>query len=307
MENMRKAWLLIVVIFAVFGILLGIAIYVSKREQRTSAVSGEEIHCPFNVRRHPIAFFDEEYFWRHREKNPKKVEGGRGAIIPHHLLPGEIISGTLGALSSESITTVVLIGTNHFEKGETSFLTDTASWETPFGVLEADANAVCDVLRYPSVSEDFDFLSQEHSLSGIVSYIKYFFPNAKIIPFAVSKKSKETEKRDIADILSNFVKSPNAVVIAAVDFSHILSSEESREKDKISLETMLKRDFEKLKFFGNDFVDSPGSIEIFLRVMDNIGAGKLHVLYNADSGTLTQNTSGRVTSYFGIVAAREDL
>lgn len=258
-----------------------------------------------NARIHPLAFFNEEFFWHHKKEDAeKKYPSGvaRGAIIPHHLLPGEILSGTLSQLSSPNIRTVILIGPNHYERGKTSILTETASWETPFGILESDPSLMQELLKESFVSEDFDGVQKEHSIAGIVPYIRYSFPNARVVPIVVSRKIAEEEKQSLISVLADRSKRADTLVVAAVDFSHNLLSEETRKKNAESLSVMQDRSYQTLLSYGNGHVDSPESIELFLRIMDAIGADNLNVLYDTDSGRLTGNMTAPVTSYFGIVA-----
>lgn len=256
------------------------------------------------ARIHPTEFFDEEFFWRHKEKDEeRKYAFGivRGAIIPHHLLPGEVISGTLQQLSSPEIYTVILIGPNHYERGKTPILTETASWDTPFGTLEGDIPKAKALLMHSFASEDFDVLQKEHSITGIVPYIRYYFPNAHIVPIVVSQKITQQESSDLVSLLSSQLKDVSVVVVAAVDFSHALVSNEAKKRNAESLQTMQDRSYSTLLSYGNDHVDSPKSIEVFLRTMDAVRANHLDVLYDTDSGRLTHNFNISVTSYFGLL------
>lgn len=65
------------------------------------------------------------------------LERVNAGVVPHHLLPGEIISDFFGRLSKQKITTVYIIGPNHYNTGE-KIITAANGWRTVFGDVDID-------------------------------------------------------------------------------------------------------------------------------------------------------------------------
>lgn len=255
---------------------------------------------------HENRFFDAEIFERTNDEVPAKryyeVGSARGVIIPHHLLPGNIIAGTLGAVSSQDIHTVILVGPDHYERSTTPIATSTYNWDSPFGTVGCGAKIIHELLKQDYVGEYPEVLEYEHSVSGIIPYIRYFFPNAKVVPLIVRPDVDGRILEEISGTLENILEDSGAFMVSAVDFSHYLTSEQAEENNMETLRVMREREYGTLRSFDQDYIDSPESIEIFLRTMDDVGANKLEVLYNTDSGVLIGDPYGQTTSYFGIVA-----
>ena len=59
-----------------------------------------------------------------------------GGIIPHHFLASELIADFFNQLSGQHPQTIILVGPNHYERGEFKVLTSLKGWDTPYGLLE---------------------------------------------------------------------------------------------------------------------------------------------------------------------------
>jgi len=226
--------------------------------------------------------------------------GTRGGIIPHHTLPSAFLAEFFSGLRSQAPTTIVLIGPNHSNQGDAPVLSSDWDWETPFGTLSTDWEYTQKVRdRVGFIAVDNTHLSSEHSVAGVMPYIKYFLPEVKVVPLIV----KSTLTRKQLDQLSEAIADQtddHTVIVASVDFSHYLTAKEAEHNDTITAGIIEKLDTEAVLLLNNDFVDSPASIGIFLETMKHFGAVQSQLLNHSNSGFLehTLRPTGGVTSYF---------
>ena len=227
----------------------------------------------------------------------KKIKGG---IIPHHLLPGYILTDFFKTLSSQNPKRIILIGPNHKEAGGSKPITSTANWKTQFGQLDSDYQNISDLINTNVLAENDSVTTDEHSIGGLLHYIKYYTPEAKIIPIIISSKTTPEEISTLAASLQNYIDE-DTVVLASVDFSHYLSSTEAKEKDQISKKIIETFDYKNLYKLNNDYMDSPGSIGLLLNTMQNQDAKNIEILFNTNSGEILHDNTIQTTSYFSIV------
>lgn len=300
----------IILIFLIFGVGYGLIYAVEKyffsdSEIQSGSLNSPVLSCSENL--HQNRFFDRDLFFRTQDERPPRQYDPKtigGVIIPHHLLAGRVIAGTLGVIASPDIKTVFVMGPDHYKKGTSFFTTSLYRWDTPWGVVDCHANNITSLLLTSFVTNIPQVLEEEHSISGIMPYVQYFFPNARVIPLSVRSDTEATALEEMSRMLGEVLeRDKSAILIASVDFSHYLSSREAIKKDKQSLEIMQNRTYTTMRSLEDDHMDSPETIEIFLRATEIAGFSNLNILYNTNSGILTGNPFEKTTSYFGIVAS----
>jgi len=251
---------------------------------------------------HPLIFYDEKSFVEgiNRAKNiPKPTYKITGGITPHDLTAGFILADFYKRLSKQKPATIILIGPNHYEKGNFLALTGNYGWSTPYGVVESDKTIIAALISRNLVKVDENTLENDHAVAGSMPFIKYYLPEAKVVPVLLSGRMTQAEASILAENLQEFVKE-NVVIVAAVDFSHYLDSKQAEENDNITLAVMKNFDYRQLFLMNNDFLDSPPSIGVLLMVMQKLGKAEPEFIFNANSGQLQKNNFIQTTSYFEI-------
>jgi AmmeMemoRadiSam system protein B len=253
---------------------------------------------------HPLVFFDKETFYAGVEWAGIKDEGFKnhasGGIIPHHLFPGFIIADFFSRLAKQHPKTIIVIGPDHFERGNYQAVSSLYGWETPFGVVEPETAVTGELVKNRLVKIDEDVLAGDHSAAGIMPFIKYYIPDAKVVPILISGFTTEAEARLLADGLKDYLRDEETVMVAAVDFSHYLTSSQAQEKDKITLAAMKNFAYKQLFSLNNDYLDSPAAVATLLMTMRAVGATEMELLYHTNSGELLRNGSIETTSYFSM-------
>ena len=173
-----------------------------------------------------------------------------GVLVPH---AGYIYSGRCAACAYAKIPetftgTFVVIGPSH-----AGCMTATADlvWETPLGPVLPDTSLIA-ALTAAGIPNRPDLLRvQENSLEVQMPFIRYRFPQAKVVPVLLGDQSL-TEVRRVAAALSRAVDTVHAdvVIIASGGGSHYVPASVAERDDLTVLAAAAKLDvqafYEKL-------------------------------------------------------------
>ncbi|WHH57136.1 AmmeMemoRadiSam system protein B [Petroclostridium sp. X23] len=225
----------------------------------------------------------------------------KGGIVPHHLLASGLISSFFKTLSVEQPEIIVVIAPNHKGLGVNKVHTGNWDWQTPFGILEADQETISVLADSKTADMNFDLLESDHSIAGLVPYIKYYMPDSKIIPILLHGNYSLKEAQQLGQNLQKKLENKKTLILASVDFSHYLPLEEADEMDKVSIQAIENRNLNLIQHLSNDYMDSPASIITLLSAMDIAGVDEMEVLGHSNSDRIADTKSGNTTSYFTIV------
>lgn len=282
------------------GICLILVVYIVRFPGGRSKVESETVN---NVS-HPLIFYEQMSFFegvKWADQNPpSKGRPFAVGIIPHHLFPSFILADFFKRLKQQNPETIILVGPNHPEKGGYKVLTSQLSWSSPFGEVLPNNQVINDLLSEKKVKVDEEVLTNEHSVAGMMPYIKYYLPEVKVVPIILSGTLTINETDNLANKLLKYWNE-KVVLVAPVDFSHYLNSQQAQKNDKLTWEIMSRFDYKKLYELNNDYLDSPPSIGLALMVAQKLHKGNLELLFNTNSGLLQNNNSIETTSYFSIV------
>lgn len=251
---------------------------------------------------HQVKFFDEQTFNEGVEKAKQTKPftfRTTGGIIPHHLFVGFIIADFFSRLAAQKPTTVILLGPNHFEKGNFKALTSIYNWDTPFGLVHPNDYIINDLTTHNLVKVDEETLPNDHALSAIMPFIKYYLPDAKVVPILISGGLTQDDSELLANKLSSFI-TKDVIIVAPVDFSHYLTNSQAKEKDETTLQVLKEFNYRKLYLLNNDYLDSPPSIGVLLMVMQKLGTTDMDLIYHSNSGELQKDNFIQTTSYFEV-------
>ena len=229
----------------------------------------------------------------------------RGGIIPHHLLASDIIAEFFQRLSIQQIKRIVLIGPNHNELGRSDIISSFYDWDTPVGVVRTDIdfiNTLQKKRRYVAVDEVV--AENEHSVAGIMPFIAHYFPSAKVVPIIISTKLEPSQLDDFAGLLGQ-LGGDETLFVAAVDFSHYLTSREAEQRDATTLALLRSGNLDSFLTLNNEYTDSPKSVALLFKIMRDFSLTKFDVLRNENSGGKANSKFSEVTSYFSVVFKEE--
>ena len=239
------------------------------------------------------------------EKAAEASQAIAGGIVPHHLLAGKMIAAFFQALAEDAPETVVVIAPNHRRTGLNGLHTSTADWGTAFGTLEADPALTDRLITELNAAQNTALMEEEHSISALVPYIKYYLPEAKIVPVLLHGNYSPEASGKLGKLLADAMTDDSrAVMIASVDFSHYLDAKTADLMDEKTLEAILSNDISAISRMGNDHLDSPPSIVTLLSAMTELGAAAPEVTGHGNSSDITGNGFDYTTSYFTMLFRR---
>lgn len=213
-----------------------------------------------------------------------------GVLVPH---AGYIYSGRCAACAYAKIPetftgTFVVIGPSH-----AGCMTATADlvWETPLGPVLPDTSLIA-ALTAAGIPNRPDLLRvQENSLEVQMPFIRYRFPQAKVVPVLLGDQSL-TEVRRVAAALSETVDAVHAdvVIIASGDGSHYVPASVAERDDLTVLAAAAKLDVQA--FYEKLIEVKPsmcgyGCIAVLMLAGKHLGAQDAKVIMYQTSGDAT--------------------
>ncbi len=227
-----------------------------------------------------------------------------GLIVPHHDLAADYTAELFQKLGERNIKTVIVIGPNHTNGGAGNIITGLVSYNGLNGSVHSDSNLVDKLLKDKMATSDANRLRTEHSIYNITPYIKYYFPDAKIVPLILSGKVTKSQAEKLGQYLAPYLNE-ETLIISSIDFSHYLTTEQANYNDVITRAALINRDYNKLYSLNNDYLDSPAAAVTILTTMDKLEAKRVKIVRSANLAEATGASSvPSSTSYFTILLTR---
>ncbi|MCD4705144.1 AmmeMemoRadiSam system protein B, partial [bacterium] len=180
-------------------------------------------------------------------------------VVPHHLLASEYISGLMKMAKGREIKKVVIIGPNHDDIGTQAISTANLRWNTPLGIVKTDSKLVDKFKNDLNIQDNSSAFINEHSIGALNPFVKYYFPEAEILPIIISSYVYQEEVEQLAYWLDNNL-SADTLLIISTDFSHYLLKDEAEKNDRITKNFILQDSIDELLDLDNAYLDSPGSL-----------------------------------------------
>lgn len=293
MFSQPKYFKFIFFLLLAFVLLVGAIFIFPKKEIEEEEYKFKHLSSDIDLNIQPIIFSNEEN---------RKIYG---AIIPHHLVADSIIVKTLGRVASyfdnkdQKISQIVLLSPNHFLTGKEYIITSDGDWQTKFGILESDDELVEKLRLYNYAGIEYEAIEREHGISSLLPFIKYFYPEAKIVPLMIEECLGQEDLEKIALFFQENL-TENSLMIVSADFSHYLPKEIADFHDKASIAALYNFDFDFLEKMD---VDTPSSLSILLKYLALKNSQRFVLVENANSldvieGNYAEETTSYVSGYF---------
>lgn len=164
-------------------------------------------------------------------------------IVTHHLLASRLIVDYFrGIAQAGHPKRIVLIGPDHARKGLRGISLSSLAWQTPFGILEADQNAIARLQEKLRLQQDPEAFSNEHSIGILVPFVKYFFPDAVLIPILIRPGAGRENLDALCRALAELRDGKTHFVLSS-DFSHGKKPAEASRRDLESARVIAERAF----------------------------------------------------------------
>lgn len=247
-------------------------------------------------------FYADGVFRNAVKKTESAIPRGdiKSIIVPHHLLASEIIADIMKRVSGRDIETITIIGPNHENIGTNKIATVKAKWQTPLGYVESDQEMVDKFASEFDIESDIEVFQNEHSIGAITSFVKYYFPDAKILPIVFDSYAGKEEVERVGEWLNKNLEKDD-LLITSLDFSHYLPRDEANQKDIVTRDLIEERDVQAiLRLSNTENVDSPVSLATSISYAQKNNL-ETEILHNANSFDYSVIKPVETTSYFGII------
>lgn len=204
----------------------------------------------------------------------------RVLLLPHHLVAARGIASLVSSAPRPSI--IYLIAPDHFHQGKTFFTTGDQDFQLGDIRVPVELSAVQRLTKeVPYLVIDSKVFVREHGIHALLPYIHHVWPDIPVVPVIVRIDATSTEREAMAQALVNRLhEDPHAILLSSIDFSHYLSIEAANFHDELA-EDILKSVSDQQSDRAE--VDSPGALNITLRVARLLGLGEVTIFSHTNS------------------------
>jgi MEMO1 family protein len=254
------------------------------------------------------AQISDEHIFQDAVKEKYSAADGKeiiGGVVPHHNLASFMLADFFSRLGKQEVETLIILAPNHPEAGSKKAITGSYSWQTPFGTVSVEKEAIEGLVEGGFLDVDEDVIGKELAIAETMPFVGFYLPEARVVPIILSKKNNLDDINSLAKGLSELVEKNNkTVVIASVDFSHYLNGYQAEEKDEETERAIKESDYQKLVSFDSDHLDSPAALATLLMVLNKKKSPEYEIVNHTNSGKFLNDSFSKTTSYFEILFLR---
>ncbi|MEA2035647.1 MAG: AmmeMemoRadiSam system protein B [Euryarchaeota archaeon] len=222
-----------------------------------------------------------------------------GIVSPHAGYPysGQLSASAFSTIPKSFKGTFILIGPSH-----SGFPTCISAipWETPLGNVDVDLDLIGNL---DLNIDEFSMAYQENSLEVQIPFIKYHFPDAKIVPVLMGDQSYK-EAISLADSILKAINitGSDVRIVASSDFSHYIPEDIAKRQDLYAIDALKNLNIEEFyRRIKEEGVSACGygPISVMVSVCRRLGATHGHLIKYTTSGETTGDYS-QVVGYAAI-------
>lgn len=246
----------------------------------------------------PSLYTDKSLFLSAIKQNEVTALNHRvtGITVPHHLLAKDLIAETFSLISQNKYDRIIIISPDHYYEGKTLFSIPDQNLETVFGEIGIDKMMVNLLQLSPKISFSPIF-QREHGQQAVLPFLKYYFPEVKVVPVAIKITATQSDLDELITILKPFINQ-NTLIIQSTDFSHYLIPEIAKQKDQQTLRILsINNPDEVFTLHEPDNLDSRAAQYVQMQLQKEIFGADLHILHNINSQSYTNEDVFETTSY----------
>jgi AmmeMemoRadiSam system protein B len=222
-----------------------------------------------------------------------------GGIVTHHFLAsGLMVRFFAGLRGQPSPETIILLGPNHFHQGLADISISSLPWKTPFGVLQTDRQLVRQITKAIQLPEDTEAFTGEHSVGVLIPFLKYYFPQSRVVPVLIDVNADTKRLHQLRDVLSARMMNPKTLLLLSMDFSHDSVAAIADARDEQAQAVISSMDASKTEGL---WVDCRKGLWLLLESLKGPGCDRVQINEHTNSAQLTgKPDQPNVTSYFTI-------
>lgn len=231
-------------------------------------------------------------------------------IVPHagYQFSGPVAAYAFKAAAGAKPDTVIVLGFSHRNFFNGISVYDRGSFATPLGELPIDTDLAEELIsKNVRISFDPGIFAGENSVEMTLPFIKFMFPNAKIVPVIFGTRDI-SDASIFADTLAASISGKNGyLVVASTDLSHYHPYDEAVKIDRrtvVLLGKMKGRDLYDEAERGRCEMCGITPVTATLLAAEKLGYDKIKILDSENSGD-TFGDKGRVVGYVAAAIYRD--
>lgn len=227
-----------------------------------------------------------------------------GIVSPHHLLADRLVALGFRAASAFRYRRIVVLTPDHFRRSGKLFSTSARGYDTEFGPVPADGPAVAALKAHGDIVEESCLFGREHGLQALLPFIRHYFPEASVVPVAMSIRARRADWDRLAAALLPLLDD-ETLVVESTDFSHYLPQPAARRFDQQTLNVLAAGDLDQIAGLRQPgHADSVGALYVQTKLQrERFGAAPL-VVANESSDAFSQSPMAETTSYNVVLFGR---
>ena len=219
-----------------------------------------------------------------------------GISVPHHLLAADLIARGFIAASGNSYDRIILLSPDHFNVSRRPLATTTRDIETVFGTVRNDRAATAALLQRDDLFDNSDLFDKEHGIAALLPFLRRFFPDARVVPVAISYNATREECDRALELLHELI-GPRTLVVQSTDYSHYLPAGVARQRDQETLNIIAANDVGAvMRLVQPAHLDSKAAQYIQMRLQTESYKSRASVIANRNSAHYG-SAGSRTTSY----------
>lgn len=265
--------------------------------------------CPEGDRPFPPFYDDASLFTKAVDKvaqaEPSNVKLS-GITVPHHLLADRLVALGFRAASAFRYKRIVILSPDHFRKAELPFATTVRGFDTVLGPVPTDKDAARALLSASDLIEESCLFDKDHGVRAMLPFIRHYFPEAMVVPVAMSIKSDRKNWDRLAEALEKIVDQ-DTLIVESTDFSHYLPQPVARGYDQQTLNVMAAGSLDQIAALRQPaHADSVGALYVQTRLQQRLFGAAPLVIANANSQAWSHKPAAETTSYIVALFGRFD-
>lgn len=223
-----------------------------------------------------------------------------GSVVSHHIpqtIP-RLVEYYSRLKATQTVDRFIVIGPDHNNAGTSPITVSNANFYTSYGKVEPIAGLAVKLQDSRVAHIDEKPFDPEHSIGSQMLVISAIFPGTKVTPIVLRSDTTQDQVNVLSESLMSLLDE-ETVLIASVDFSHYLATDQAFPIDYISGQVVRNLDLESLSLIN---ADSGKSMEVFMKVMKEKRAFDVDSFSILNTNDLMQNsdyTTGYVFGHWG--------
>lgn len=173
---------------------------------------------------------------------PSKVDSVVAVIVPHagYIYSGQIVADAYNQVKQNKYELIVVLGTNHTTPNFSGIAVyPKGAFASPIGSVIIDEKAAEELLKTESdVNADLTVHAKEHSIEVQIPFIKYLFPEARILPIIIGEPNIEMYTK-FGKALAKILRNKKSLIVASSDLSHYPNFDDAIKVDNKTLKAIV--------------------------------------------------------------------